>query len=412
MTERSPISGVYQIWWIPALPYIYFILRYVPILELQPGFPSASTLFASVFALDLIANGLWIVLFSLTSNEKYVSGDAADRRLVGGLFVGCGLTVALVYYQQYSYVQRKGGTPTFALSATIYTYLLLYGLCNTIGVLLERDTPPLAYGFGTIHIFFPLIFLTFRGRIYRTLARTWLRQRFAADVSDRDSKQHGIPAEMGSIVDVEEAIAAGIDLNRMVRLEGASDELTLLTLACLNGHQDAASKLLTIGHIDINKPSKYRQWTPLYACCRQGDAHTVKMLISRGVNVNSTTSDGESALLHFTACGHTEIIRLLIEAGASQTDEWMGLNLAEAARTLRQNSALKLLRAYESAFEGNVLNVQGCNCVVSWPGIYARSWDALVAQSKADSISAAVVFIPEQVVPIVVRIMVLYRSLN
>jgi hypothetical protein len=355
MTERSPISGVFQVWWIPALPYLYFILRHGPILELQPGFPSARTLFASVFALDLTTNGGWLILFSLTSNAKTEEYDgAAESRLVGGLFFGCGLTVALVYYQQYSYLQHKGGAPTFPLSATIYTYLFLYGLCEMMGHVLQRTTPPFWYGFGTIHICFPAIFLAFNDRIYRTLGRTWLRQRFADDAISRDSKQHGVPSEMGTVVDVEEAIIAGIDLNRMVRLEGASDEFTLFTLACLNGHQDAVSKLLTIGHIDINKPSKYRQWTPLYACCMQGDSHNVAALIARGVDVNSKTSDGESALLQATARGHTEIIRLLIEAGASQTEEWMGLNLAEAASTLRQNSALKLLRAYESGFEGNV----------------------------------------------------------
>jgi hypothetical protein len=39
--------------------------------------------------------------------------------------------------------------------------------------------------------------------------------------------------------------------------------------------------------------------------------------------------------------------------------------------------------------------VRGRKCVASWPGIYAKQWDALVAKSKADSISAAVVFLPE-----------------
>jgi hypothetical protein len=34
--------------------------------------------------------------------------------------------------------------------------------------------------------------------------------------------------------------------------------------------------------------------------------------------------------------------------------------------------------------------------VVSWPGIYAHAWDALVAEAKANSVSAAVVFLPEE----------------
>jgi hypothetical protein len=55
----------------------------------------------------------------------------------------------------------------------------------------------------------------------------------------------------------------------------------------------------------------------------------------------------------------------------------------------------RVKRAYESHFPGNVLTRSGCMCIVSWPGIYARSWDALVEKSKHNALSAAVVFLPE-----------------
>ena len=51
--------------------------------------------------------------------------------------------------------------------------------------------------------------------------------------------------------------------------------------------------------------------------------------------------------------------------------------------------------AYESAFNGNILEKRNCKCVVSWPGIYAMEWDAMVQRAKDDGVSAAVVFLPE-----------------
>jgi hypothetical protein len=55
----------------------------------------------------------------------------------------------------------------------------------------------------------------------------------------------------------------------------------------------------------------------------------------------------------------------------------MGLDVLDAAKTLRysrQESALATLASYESHFEGNILDLIGCPCVVSWPGIYCKLW--------------------------------------
>jgi hypothetical protein len=55
----------------------------------------------------------------------------------------------------------------------------------------------------------------------------------------------------------------------------------------------------------------------------------------------------------------------------------MGLDVLDAAKTLRhsrQESALATLVSYESQFEGNILDIKGCPCVVSWPGIYCKLW--------------------------------------
>ena len=66
----------------------------------------------------------------------------------------------------------------------------------------------------------------------------------------------------------------------------------------------------------------------------------------------------------------------------------------QVAMEMSRESALVTLHAYESFFEGNILAEENIPCVVSWPGIFARTWDELVARAKAASISAAVVFLP------------------
>jgi hypothetical protein len=67
----------------------------------------------------------------------------------------------------------------------------------------------------------------------------------------------------------------------------------------------------------------------------------------------------------------------------------MGISPLDAAQTFDRSSALKTLRAYESKFCGNILEIEGCTCTVSFPGVYCSTWDRVVSLSKADTISAA-----------------------
>jgi hypothetical protein len=63
--------------------------------------------------------------------------------------------------------------------------------------------------------------------------------------------------------------------------------------------------------------------------------------------------------------------------------------------TRGHSKVLQVLRGYESKFGGYIREERDCACAVSWPGIYAKSWDALVAEAKTELISAAVVFLPQ-----------------
>ena len=57
------------------------------------------------------------------------------------------------------------------------------------------------------------------------------------------------------------------------------------------------------------------------------------------------------------------------------------------------DAAVHTTREHTIVFEGNVL--AECETVCSWPGKYAAAWDELVAGSRQDDISAAVVFLPK-----------------
>src|ERR1700760_3453781 len=56
--------------------------------------------------------------------------------------------------------------------------------------------------------------------------------------------------------------------------------------------------------------------TALMQAVQRNDAAAVKKLIAQGVNVNELESSGDAPLVMSAYEGHTEITRLLLEAGA------------------------------------------------------------------------------------------------
>ena len=62
---------------------------------------------------------------------------------------------------------------------------------------------------------------------------------------------------------------------------------------------------------------------PLHTACHTQSTDLVELFLKRGANVNSTSSDGKSALMHMARCGNLEITKLLLEYGADpmQYDE-------------------------------------------------------------------------------------------
>jgi Ankyrin repeats (3 copies) len=75
-----------------------------------------------------------------------------------------------------------------------------------------------------------------------------------------------------------------------------------------------------------------------------GDESTVSALLANGADVNETTNGGQTALILAIIFGRTNLVRMLINAGADpQLRDNLGLNAIEWARRRGLNEALSIL---------------------------------------------------------------------
>ena len=83
---------------------------------------------------------------------------------------------------------------------------------------------------------------------------------------------------------------------------------------------------------------------PLTNAVTSGDEHAVSALLANGANVNETTGGGQTALILAVIFGHTNLVRLLMKAGADphQRDN-LGLNALEWAQRRGLTEAVAIL---------------------------------------------------------------------
>lgn len=75
-----------------------------------------------------------------------------------------------------------------------------------------------------------------------------------------------------------------------------------------------------------------------------GDERAVSALIANGVDVNESTSGGQTALILAVIFGHTKLVKLLVNAGADpQLRDNLGLNALEWAKRRGSAEALEIL---------------------------------------------------------------------
>lgn len=84
--------------------------------------------------------------------------------------------------------------------------------------------------------------------------------------------------------------------------------------------------------------------TPLTSAVTSGDEKTVSTLLARGADVNESTGGGQTALILAVIFGHTNVIKMLMNAGANpQLRDNLGLNAIEWAQRRGATEAVSIL---------------------------------------------------------------------
>jgi hypothetical protein len=376
-----PTQAYNHVHWVAALPFGFMLFRFQAILSIRnKDLPRFSDLLAFSLSLDLSSIGVINFLIGHPNQEgaEHGQGQMWPRTIYSACYFLSGVLLFGMYCQL-----RTKHSRSLALSVTLYAYLLEFGFCYLLKLLVAKYAYNAViagseYCFGIVHLTIPMVYFVFQSIIFRYLGRYWLKQR--RKNAHAIALDNSIAVHHGNLPAVQEALNTGVDINAYIRQENALDEFTLLILASFNQHEDAVGLLLSQGKVQVNKPSLRQGWTALFAAALQGNSGIVRTLIAAGANVHTKTEDDQTALLIATTSGFTEITQQLMEAGARKCSAWMGVDALEAATALRQESTLRALKAYESHFQGYIREVQGCTCVASWPGIYCKSWYACQAK--------------------------------
>jgi len=116
------------------------------------------------------------------------------------------------------------------------------------------------------------------------------------------------------------------------------NDTTALMMASKNGHAEIVRLLLSRG-AEINMQTTNCGKTALMFASRGGHLETVKLLLDSGADVNvQKTDDGATALLMATKNGHTEVVRLLLSKGA-QVNIRSNYGTSDLTTDLRENHA-------------------------------------------------------------------------
>ena len=122
-----------------------------------------------------------------------------------------------------------------------------------------------------------------------------------------------IACQNGHTPVVELLLAANdIDINQARTMDGC----TPLYVACQNGHAPVVELLLALSEIAVNQARTDDGTTPFYKACQKGHALVVELLLAAsGIDINIGPQDW-SPLRVARQTKHTEIVQLLVDAGA------------------------------------------------------------------------------------------------
>jgi ankyrin repeat protein len=116
----------------------------------------------------------------------------------------------------------------------------------------------------------------------------------------------------GDLKQVQAVLAAG---GIAINAKAGPEESTALTLAAGRGHVEMVRLLLSKG-ADIDARTK-RLETPLFFAARQGHHAVVALLVDAMAATDLTDLEGRTPLIVAAGAGHLEVVKLLLDAGAN-----------------------------------------------------------------------------------------------
>ncbi|AFM13971.1 ankyrin repeat domain-containing protein [Turneriella parva] len=121
--------------------------------------------------------------------------------------------------------------------------------------------------------------------------------------------------ESGNSTEVKRILALKVSPNILGTTENFPTPAPLLSIAAFNGDSAIVELLLAAG-ADINKSSESGE-NAVFWPATLGHTGTVKILIKKGINVNTTIRINDISALHSSSGeGHAEIVKMLVKAGA------------------------------------------------------------------------------------------------
>ncbi|WP_369903651.1 ankyrin repeat domain-containing protein [Bacillus manliponensis] len=144
------------------------------------------------------------------------------------------------------------------------------------------------------------------------------------DIQDKNQDTPFLYASAEGFLEIVKlTIAAGADTSITNRYGG-----TALIPAAEKGHVEVVQELLTSTDIDVNHVNNVG-WTALLEAVVLGNGderhqQVVQLLLENGADVHIVDKEGKAPLVHATERGYTEMVDMLVEAGADETVETTG----------------------------------------------------------------------------------------
>jgi ankyrin repeat protein len=149
-----------------------------------------------------------------------------------------------------------------------------------------------------------------------------------------------------------------IDISTMVSHQDLFG-MTPLHVACMCGNVDAVQALLSSGaSVSLESKAGEGQWLPLHFAAASGNCEVIEklahILLEKGLDINSQTEPGQTAITIAASEGHERAVHLLINLGADPkiTDDLGDNSFHNAIRRGHYDVAACLLERY-----GGILNV-------------------------------------------------------